>query len=117
MIHQPFQLPRIFTVLPKFYIMPNKTSPHILGTCTNLMGFCLLLITSLHISARHNSTHIDEFTAIVALFLTFSSILSFASIRTGNERMEMRLETLAELLFGLAMAGIVALLVFILSSF
>ena len=96
--------------------MANKTSQHILGTCTNLIGFCLLLITSLHISEKAKSTFIDEFTAIVALFLTFSCILSFISIRTKNSRMESRLETLAEILFFLCMAAIMVILIIILSS-
>ena len=97
--------------------MANKTSPHILCTCTNLIGFCLLLITSLHITENAKNTMIDEFSALVALVLAFSTILSFFSMRTKKERRGAVLETLAEILFGLAMFGIVALLVFILLSF
>ena len=97
--------------------MANKTSQHILGTCTNLMGFCLLVITSLHISEQARSTRIDEFTAIVTLLLTFSCILSFISIRTTNTVIERWFEAFAELLFILAMAGIVILLFLILASF
>lgn len=96
--------------------MANKTSPHILGTCTNLMGFCLLLITSLHIAEKAKTTLVDEFTAIVALLLTFSSIMSFVAIRTGNTRLERRVETAAEVLFFIGMVGIIFILIFILFS-
>lgn len=97
--------------------MANKTSQHIIGTCTNLIGFCLLLITSLHVSGQQKNSRIDEFSAVVALVLTFSSILSFISIRTGRPSLESAFEKVAEWLFMLAMLGIVALLVFILCSF
>ena len=53
--------------------MANNTSAHILGTSANLLGFCLFIITSLHISDKTEGYLIDEFTSGVALLLTFSS--------------------------------------------
>ena len=32
--------------------MKRNTSPHILNTAANLLGFCLFVITSLHISNK-----------------------------------------------------------------
>ncbi len=61
--------------------MANKTSPHILNTSANLLGFCLFVITSLRI-ADLTATHIiDELTSVIAVLLTISCILSFISIR------------------------------------
>lgn len=60
--------------------MAYKTSPHILGTSANLLGFCLFVITFLHFSQKAENTLIDEFTSVVALFLALSSILPFVSI-------------------------------------
>ncbi|HUQ64753.1 MAG TPA: hypothetical protein VM101_01260 [Flavitalea sp.] len=97
--------------------MDNTTSPHILGTSANLLGFCLIVITSLHIAQKTESTRMDELTSIVALLLTFSSILSFISIRTENVRKEKRLEMLADLMFFTALAGIAAIIIFIAFTF
>lgn len=55
--------------------MANKTSQHILGTSANLLGFCLFIITSLHLTNHAENSLIDEFTAIIALFLTISSVI------------------------------------------
>ena len=52
--------------------MANKTSPHILNTSANLLGFCLFVITSLQISDKMEADYIDEFTCIIAIILTFS---------------------------------------------
>lgn len=54
--------------------MANKTSPHILNTSANLLGFCLFVITSLQISDKMEADYIDEFTCIIAIILTFSCI-------------------------------------------
>lgn len=64
--------------------MANNTSHHILGTSTNLLGFCLLVLTSINISNKFEKYFIDEFTSIVCILLTISSIFSFFSIRTSN---------------------------------
>ncbi|MET0638060.1 MAG: hypothetical protein ABWZ25_18665 [Chitinophagaceae bacterium] len=94
--------------------MANKTSPHILGTSASFLGFCLIIITSLHISEKSDSTKIDEFTALISLLLTFSSIFSFISMRTRNQRREDRFEWWAELMFFLALAGNAAIILYIL---
>jgi hypothetical protein len=65
--------------------MANNTSQHILSTSANLLGFCLFVITSLHITNKSTSSVIDEFTSLIALVLTISCLLSFISIRTKNE--------------------------------
>ncbi|TAL50925.1 MAG: hypothetical protein EPN92_01155 [Chitinophagaceae bacterium] len=87
--------------------MANNTSQHILPTSANLLGFCLFVITSLHITNKAASSAIDEFTSIIALLLTLSCLLSFISIRTKNEIKEKRLEVIADYLFIVSLTGIV----------
>lgn len=93
--------------------MSNTTSQHILVTSANLLGFCLFVITSLHITDKAQNSIIDEFTSFVALLLTASSIFSFASIRTGNPKKEYKFELIADYLFILSLIGISGIIVFI----
>ncbi|WP_421797674.1 hypothetical protein [Haliscomenobacter sp.] len=97
--------------------MANNTSPHILSTAGNLLGFCLVVITSLHISNQIESQFIDELTAIVAILLTLSCIFSFSSIRTSIEKKEKRFETIADYLFIAALVGILIIILLITLNF
>ncbi|MBL8006874.1 MAG: hypothetical protein JNJ56_05040 [Ignavibacteria bacterium] len=97
--------------------MANKTSQHILGTAANLLGFCLFIITSLHFANLTENNLIDEFTSVVALLLTVSSILSFVSIRTHNTEMECKAERIADYLFIISLLGIFGIIVFITINF
>jgi signal transduction histidine kinase len=92
--------------------MPNKTSPHILGSATNLLGFCLVVISSIHIAQKTQNSYADEFVSIIALLLTISCIFSFASIKTDNIKKEIMLERIADLLFVLALSGIFIIILF-----
>ena len=93
--------------------MANNTSQHILSTSANLLGFCLFVITSLHISNHAESSFIDEFTSAIALLLVFSSLFSFISIRTSNENRELRFETIADYLFLISLIGILIIIILI----
>ena len=97
--------------------MANKTSQHILGTSTNLLGFCLFVITSLHFSNSSENSYVDEFTSIIAMILTTSSVLSFISIRTNNKNREQKLERYADYLFISSLIGIFGIIVFITINF
>lgn len=97
--------------------MANKTSQHILSTAANLLGFCLVVITSLHFANKTENTIIDEFTSIIALLLTMSSVLSFMSIRTDDEVREYKLEQIADNLFIISLLGIFATITFIILNF
>ena len=97
--------------------MANKTSQHILSTSANLLGFCLFVITSLHLTNKSQLSLVDEFTSIVALFLTASSVFSFISIRTENKKKEYRFELIADYLFILSLLGIFGIIVFIIINF
>jgi hypothetical protein len=86
--------------------MANKTSQHILSTSANLLGFCLFVITALHISDGFQQSIIDELTTVISLILAVSAILSFLSIRTQKEKVEQRLEMIADYSFIIALTGI-----------
>lgn len=93
--------------------MANNTSQHILNTSANLLGFCLFVITSLHIASRTETHIMDELTSCVAILLTFSCIFSFASIRTSNPKREKRFETIADYLFVVSLIGILVIILLI----
>lgn len=93
--------------------MSNKTSQHILSTSANLLGFCLFVITSLHISNRAEKSLIDEFTSVVGLLLVLSCVFSFLSLRTQSLFRSRRVELMADYLFFAALSGILLIIVLI----
>ncbi|MEP7322760.1 MAG: hypothetical protein ABI761_12615 [Saprospiraceae bacterium] len=93
--------------------MSNNTSPHILNTAANLLGFCLVVMTSLHIADIIESQIIDELTSIVSITLSSSCILSFISIRTADQQKEKRLENIADYLFMGSLIGILVIIIMI----
>ncbi|HPE74708.1 MAG TPA: hypothetical protein PLC80_01395 [Draconibacterium sp.] len=97
--------------------MANNTSQHILNTSASLLGFCLFVITSLHIANQTETFFIDEFTSVVAVLLTFSCIFSFVSIRTKYPKREKYFETIADYLFLIALIGILIIILLITFNF
>ncbi len=97
--------------------MANKTSQHILSTSANLLGFCLFVITSFHISNQIESSIIDEFTSIVAVMLAISCMFSFSSIRSTKLKVEQRLEIVADYLFFISLFGILLIILLIAFNF
>jgi hypothetical protein len=93
--------------------MPNNTSQHILATSANLLGFCLIVITSFHITASAANSIIDELTSLVAFLLIISCLFSFFSLRTDNQKAEQRLESIAEYLFIVSLIGILIIVLLI----
>ena len=83
--------------------MANNKSEHILNTSSNLLGFCLVVLTSLKISKYSAVSIIDELTGIGTIFLIVSSILSFLSIRSNKENISVRYEKIAENIFIIAL--------------
>lgn len=93
--------------------MANSTSQHILNTAANLLGFCLVVITSLHVADKTEANVIDEITFAVALLLTCSCFFSFLSIRTVSPIEEKRLEKLADGFFLTSLIGILMVILLI----
>ena len=96
-----------------FLPMARNTSQHILNTSATLLGFCLFVITSFHITNGSQASIIDEFTALVAVLLSASSIFSFFSIRTRNPIATQKFETIADFLFMASLMGILLIILFI----
>ncbi len=93
--------------------MASGKSPHILNSSSNLLGFCLVVLTSIKISKFATATIIDEITGLSAIVLMVSCILSFLSIRSKSEYKSAKLERVADIFFliGLITLGITVLLV------
>jgi len=97
--------------------MANNTSQHILNTSANLLGFCLFVITSLHITNISASSFIDELTSVIALLLAFSCLFSFIAIRAKDQSKENRFETIADYLFIISLIGIVIIILLLVFHF
>ncbi|MFA6541421.1 MAG: hypothetical protein WCT99_07445 [Bacteroidota bacterium] len=97
--------------------MANTTSQHILTTAANLLGFCLFVITSLHISNRSETSRVDEFTSVVAGMLVISCFFSFFSIRTTDKNRERVLESIADYIFVASLTGILVIIALIALNF
>ncbi|SEN10309.1 hypothetical protein [Chryseobacterium taichungense] len=85
----------------------EKKSTHILNASSNLLGFSLIIITSLKITKISHSTHLDEFAGVACLFFAFSCFFSFLAIRSQREKQGFRFETIADYLFLIALFCIV----------
>src|SRR5664279_3427976 len=83
--------------------MANNKSEHILNTSSNLLGFCLVVLTSLKISQYNKISMIDEFTGVATILLISSCLFSFLSIRAKKESTGARYEHLAENIFIIAL--------------
>jgi len=97
--------------------MPNNTSKHILGTSSNLLGFCLFVITSLHVTNRSASSIVDEAASVIALLLSLSCYFSFVSIRTSNDKRSIRMETIADYFFLFSLIGIIVIIMMLVLKF
>ena len=97
--------------------MANNTSQHILGPSTSLLGFCLVVITSFHLTNQSDTSLIDEFTSAIAMMLILSCIFSFIAIRTNNQKKTTRLESIAEYIFLIALIGIMLIILLLVFKF
>ncbi len=91
----------------------EKKSTHILNAASNLLGFSLVIITSLKITKMSSSTHLDEFAGISCMFFAFSCFFSFLSIRSTHEKRGNRFETIADYLFLTALFCIVSAVIIV----
>lgn len=97
-------------------MMSNRSSHHILNTAANLLGFCLFVITSLHITDKSENSILDEATGVIALLLTISCVLSFMAIKTKYEDREQKLERGAEYLFISSLIGILIIIILMMTA-
>lgn len=59
--------------------------PHILTASSTLLGLCFVVLTSLRLSDKHETSLIDELTAVAILMFMTASLLSYLSMRKTNE--------------------------------
>jgi len=85
----------------------EKKSSHILNASSNLLGFSMLIITSLKITKTSHNTYLDEFAGVACMLFACSSFLSFMAIRSKREKLENRYEQIADYLFLTALFCIV----------
>jgi surface polysaccharide O-acyltransferase-like enzyme len=97
--------------------MANNTSTHILGTSANLLGFCLFVITSIHVTERSATSMLDEAASLIALLLALSCFFSFVSIRTSSEKKEAQYEKIADYFFLYSLIGIIAIILLLVPRF
>lgn len=93
--------------------MEHNKSQHILNTSSNLLGFCLVVLTSLKISKVSEISSIDEMTGIASILLIASCLFSFLSIRTNKPKLVVKYESLADYIFivGLFMVFVITFFV------
>lgn len=90
----------------------NK-SPHILNTSSNLLGFCLIVLTSIKVAGLNEATVIDDCTGVAAILLMASCLLSFLSMRNKEGIISERLEQIADYTFLVALVCISITIVFV----
>ena len=76
----------------------NERTPHILNTSSNLLGICLIILTSLRLLKTSDKSIIDEITILSSLLFMTSCILSFLSMN-GKDDPHNRLERVADITF------------------
>lgn len=91
----------------------NNKAPHILNTSANLLGFCLLIITSIKVARFGDATIIDNITGIAAICLMLSCILSFLAMKTVGRKKSETLEYVADLIFLVALLCVAATIVLV----
>ena len=84
----------------------KRKSQHILNTSSNLLGFCLVIITSLKVAKLSKGTYLDDFSAVASLLLMASCILSFLAIRTESDKRSYKFERIADLFFIIALTAL-----------
>ncbi|MDN3548228.1 hypothetical protein [Mucilaginibacter aquaedulcis] len=97
--------------------MANNTSQHILGPSTSLLGFCLVVVTSFHLTNKSDTSIIDEFTSGIAMMLILSCIFSFMAIRAKDQKKTIKLEAVAEYIFLIALIGIMLIIMLLVFKF
>jgi len=89
----------------------KDVAKHILPTAANLLGICFILLSYIKIAKLAAETTIDESLGLVIVLFLFSSIFSYASMR--SYRHSEIYERIADIVFliGLGFLTIVAILV------
>lgn len=93
--------------------MDNKTSENVLASATALLGFCFVVITSIHLTNRAENSIVDELTSVVSVLLIFACIGSFVAIRSNDRSTSLGWGKVADYLFILSLLGILGIIVLV----
>lgn len=72
--------------------MATEKSSVIVGASTNLLGFSLVVISTMKASGFNVTSIIDEITGVASVFLGLSCLLSFLAINNSSESLSIRYE-------------------------
>jgi hypothetical protein len=76
----------------------NSKSRDILYNSATLLGLCFIVLTSVKLNSRAETTIIDELTAVAIIMFMVCSVLSYLSMR-GTKLISARYEKLADIFF------------------
>lgn len=93
--------------------MKDNNSSIILNTSSNLLGFCLVVITSLHFSHFAEGHLIDVLTLVISLLLMGACLYSFLSLRSEDVVKARHFENRAGLFFFISIIGILGVMLMI----
>lgn len=85
----------------------GEKSSHILSVSANLLGLCIIVLTSIKAMDIGSKTYLDELTAISVAMFMFSCVFSFMSIWRYSKDSE-RYEKIAEIIFMLGLFSLFA---------
>ena len=63
---------------------PDDKSRDILYNSATLLGLCFIVLTSVKLSNRSETSFIDELTAVAIIMFMICSVLSYLSMRKSN---------------------------------
>jgi len=86
----------------------DSLASHILPVSGTMIGVCATLIGLVKlVEAKHGSSHVDEYAAIVAVTFLASALTSYLSIRWSNRlKLSIRIEQIADIIFLCGLVGI-----------
>jgi hypothetical protein len=86
----------------------DSLSSHILPVSGTMIGVCTTLIGLVKFAtARHGTSHVDEYAALVAVTFLASAMTSYLSIRWSDQaQFSIRIERLADAIFLCGLVGI-----------
>lgn len=95
----------------------SSKNHHILNSSSNLLGFSLLAITTIHTTGIGKGSLVDELAGLQILFFTASAICSFLSMRASKEKSAQQLEDTADVLFLFGLVNLLVVVIFFTISF
>lgn len=97
--------------------MENNNSRDILNISCSLLGFCLVVLTSIKVTGYAEQSIVDELTGVATIFMITSGVFSFLSIRTVREKRMLKYTKLADIVFLTGLIGIFIITILVSFSF